>query len=66
MANVNYVAIVPQTFEERVAMYMKCKKADLARMMAENEKRLCPEACAELQDKNKDTGAIAWTSVSSI
>lgn len=66
MANVNYVAIVPQTFEERVAMYMKCKKADLAMMMAENQKHLCPEACAELQDKNKNTDTATWTSVSSI
>lgn len=29
-----YVAIVPMTFEERYRMYMRCKKEELAKMLA--------------------------------
>lgn len=32
--NNNYVAIVPMTFEERYHMYMRCKKEELAKMLA--------------------------------
>ena len=32
-----YSQVVPMTFEERVAMYMKCNKIDLARMLAERD-----------------------------
>lgn len=32
-----YSQVVPMTFEERVAMYMKCSKLDLARMLAERD-----------------------------
>jgi hypothetical protein len=32
--NSNFVQIVKQTHEEKVAMYMKCKKKELAEMLA--------------------------------
>jgi len=36
--NVNYVQIVPMTFEEKVNMYMKCSKLELAKMLAERDR----------------------------
>lgn len=35
--NNNYVAIVPMTFEERYHMYMRCKKEELAKMLAQRD-----------------------------
>lgn len=35
--NNNYVAIVPMTFEERYRMYMRCKKEELAKMLAQRD-----------------------------
>ena len=35
----NYSQVMPMTFEERVAMYMNCDKLDLARMLAERDRR---------------------------
>ena len=55
---INYVQIVPLTFDERVAMYMKSTKKELARMLAEREKYTCPEACAELQNKNMEEESV--------
>ena len=52
---INYVQIVPLTFDERVAMYMKSTKKELARMLAEREKYTCPEACAELQNMEEES-----------
>jgi len=40
--NANYCQVVPMTFEERVAMYMKCSKLDLARMLAERDSHMFP------------------------
>lgn len=34
----NYVAVVPMTFEEKVKMYMRCTKIELARMLAERDR----------------------------
>ena len=33
-ASAQYVGIVPMTFEERYKMYMRCKKEELAKMLA--------------------------------
>lgn len=33
----NYCQVVPMTFEERYRMYMKCRKEELARMLAERD-----------------------------
>jgi len=35
---VNYTQIVPMTFEEKVNMYMRCSKLELARMLAERNR----------------------------
>ena len=48
------VSIVPQTWQERFDMYMKCTKKELASMLAENAKYTNPEGCAELQKNNPD------------
>ena len=50
MSKVNYVAVVPLTFDERVAMYMKCDKEELARMLAESAKYTNPQGCKEIVD----------------
>ena len=34
----NYCQVVPMTFEERYAMYMRCKKEELAKMLAERDR----------------------------
>lgn len=47
MENANYVQIVPLTWDERFKMYMKCKKKDLATMLAERDKIDFPQGCAE-------------------
>lgn len=44
---VNYLQIVPLTWDERFKMYMKCKKKDLATMLAERDKMDFPQGCAE-------------------
>ena len=46
-----YVQIVPQTWQERYDMYMKHTKEELASMLAESAKIMCPQQCAELQKK---------------
>ena len=33
----NYSEIVPMTFEERYKMYMRCKKEELAKMLAQRD-----------------------------
>ena len=33
----NYSTIVPMTFEERYKMYMRCKKEELAKMLAQRD-----------------------------
>ena len=38
MKEINYCHIVPLTFEERVNMYMKCDKLELAKMLAERDR----------------------------
>lgn len=35
--NNNYAEIVPMTFEERYKMYMRCKKEELAKMLAQRD-----------------------------
>lgn len=35
--NNNYVAVLPMTFEERYHMYMRCKKEELAKMLAQRD-----------------------------
>lgn len=50
MAKVNFTQVMPQSFENRVQMYMKSKKLELATMLAEQDKILHPNACAELND----------------
>lgn len=47
---VNFLQVVPMTFEEKVAMYMKCDKIELAKMLAERDRlgidyRQCPVPC---------------------
>lgn len=37
-SNVEYSQILPMTFEERVEMYMKCSKLELAKMLAERDR----------------------------
>ena len=32
-----YVAVIPMTFEERYKMYMRCKKEELAKMLAQRD-----------------------------
>lgn len=34
----NYQQILPMTFEEKVNMYMKCSKLELAKMLAERDR----------------------------
>lgn len=36
--DVNYCQVVPMTFQERFAMYMKCDKEELAKMLAERDR----------------------------
>lgn len=64
MENVNYLSVVPQTFDERVAMYMKSKKEDLAKMLAESAKYTNPDGCAELKDKQSECKGTTYTSAS--
>ena len=64
MENVNYLSVVPQTFDERVAMYMKSKKEDLAKMLAESAKYTNPDGCAELNDKQSECKGTTYTSAS--
>ena len=33
-----FLHVVPMTFEEKVAMYMKCSKIELAKMLAERDR----------------------------
>lgn len=61
MENVNYLSVVPQTFDERVAMYMKSKKEDLAKMLAESAKYTNPDGCAELKDKQSECKGTTYT-----
>ena len=51
MDNVDSVQVVRQTWEERFKMYMKCSKKELASMMAERDKYMCPDACKEFEPK---------------
>ena len=48
----NYIQVVRQTWEERVKMYMKCSKKELATMMAERDKYMSPDACMEFAPKS--------------
>ena len=34
----NFLQVVPMTFEEKVKMYMKCSKLELAKMLAERDR----------------------------
>lgn len=61
--NVNFVSVVPQTFDERVEMYMKFPKEELARMLAESAKYTNPDGCAELY-RNNNTPTSTWASSS--
>ena len=36
----NYMQVIEQTDEEKLKMYMKCKKKDLAKMLIESNKHL--------------------------
>ena len=38
LENINYSQLVPLTFEEKVRMYMRCTKLELARMLAERDR----------------------------
>lgn len=38
----DYAQVVPMTFEEKVNMYMRCSKLELARMLAERERLFAP------------------------
>ena len=35
---VNFLQMAPMTFEEKVRMYMKCSKLELAKMLAERDR----------------------------
>ncbi len=37
ISKLNYVSVVPMTFEERYHMYMRCKKEELAKMLAQRD-----------------------------
>lgn len=54
--------IVPQTFDERVHMYMKCPKKKLAEMLAETSKITNPFGCAECVTTYDCTGTSDSTS----
>ena len=43
------VQIVRQTWQERYNIYMQCTKEQLASMLAEQTKYICPEQCAEFE-----------------
>ena len=49
---VNYVAIVEQTFTEKVEMYMQCEKEQLARMLAIRDMQEQPKANDDGIDNN--------------
>ena len=40
--HLNYLQVVPMTFEERYNMYMRCKKEELAKMLAERDSLFTP------------------------
>ena len=40
--NLNYLQVAPMTFEERYKMYMRCKKEELAKMLAERDSLFTP------------------------
>ena len=58
MSNVDYIQVPRQTWEERFQMYMKCTKKELASMMAERDKYMCPEACKEFEPKLPDESIV--------
>ena len=62
MENVNYVQVVRQTWEERFKMYMKCSKKELASMMAERDKYMSPDACAEFAPRTNNNNNNIETS----
>lgn len=65
MNNVNYLQIVPLTWEERFKLYMKNSKKELATMLAERDKIDFPEGCAECR-KNEQTAVNTSASTMTI
>lgn len=51
------IQIIPQTWQERYEMYMKCSKEDLASMLAERDKYTYPEGCKECIKEYKSTSS---------
>lgn len=56
--------IVRQTWQERYDMYMQCTKEQLASMLAEQTKYLCPEQCAEFAPVQQGPVNIEFTTIS--
>ena len=66
MSGVNYLQIVPLTWEERFKMYMKSTKKELATMLAERDKIDFPEGCAECrksEPKAENASASTCTAI---
>ena len=38
LSTTNFLQVAPMTFEEKVKMYMKCSKLELAKMLAERDR----------------------------
>lgn len=64
MTNINYLQIVPLSWQERFDMYMKASKEELASMLAERDKYTSPESCAECQ--REVDSPIDYTSTSTL
>ena len=64
MTNINYLQIVPLSWQERFDMYMKCSKEELASMLAERDKYTGPDTCAECQ--RKVNHSISYSSSSTL
>ncbi len=47
MSQNNYCAIVPQSYEERINMYMAHPKEELAQMLATRDRFDFPQRCKE-------------------
>lgn len=61
METQSYCQVVPQSYEERVAMYMKLPKKKLAEMLALRDQLDTPKYCKEYQDL--ETQSVVTTTV---
>ena len=63
-SGLNYLQIVPMTFDERVQMYMSLDKIELARMLAERDR--LDDMIRESIEKPATIGTTSDSSASSI